>query len=183
MTSHYTQSPRLRNTARNLCTSVENSGGFRGTSSTWKEEAKKSGKRSSGLAATSANYGAKHYDWAGLLGVRPSWFGSMFWFFEFLLRPCCDTVSRLTLSALLFRYATFSLGILLRANELQTSTQKHADKAKKNLDEKYSYLAGNAFGRDKKGRVKRDDPGEMHTGGEGAGAEYTPYVYYEFEFN
>jgi len=43
-------------------------------------------------------------------------------------------------------------------------------------------LAGNAFGRDKKGRVKKDDPGELHAAGEG-GAEYTPYVYYEFQFD
>lgn len=49
------------------------------------------------------------------------------------------------------------------------------------MDDKYSYLAGNAFGRDKKGRVKRDDPGEA--GGEAGGAEYTAYVYYDFEFN
>lgn len=63
---------------------------------------------------------------------------------------------------------------------MQTPGSKQADKAKRNLDEKYSYLAGNAFGRDKKGRVKRDEPGELH--GEGGG-EYTAYVYYEFEFN
>jgi V-type H+-transporting ATPase subunit C len=30
--------------------------------------------------------------------------------------------------------------------------------------------------------MQRDDPGEMHATGEG-GAEYTPYVFYEFEFN
>jgi V-type H+-transporting ATPase subunit C len=65
---------------------------------------------------------------------------------------------------------------------VQTPSSKQADKAKKNLDDKYSYLAGNAFGRDKKGRVQRDDPSDMHPGGEGAGAEYTPYVFYEFEF-
>lgn len=64
---------------------------------------------------------------------------------------------------------------------LQAPTTKQADRAKKNLEDKYSYLAGNAFGRDKKGRVKRDDPNEMH-GAEG-NAEYTPYVFYEFEFN
>lgn len=64
----------------------------------------------------------------------------------------------------------------------QTPSPKQADKAKRNMDEKYSYLAGNAFGRDKKGRVKRDDPGDMGAGGEG-GAEYTAYVYYDFEFN
>jgi Vacuolar H+-ATPase V1 sector, subunit C len=65
---------------------------------------------------------------------------------------------------------------------LQTQTTKQADSAKRNLEDKYSYLAGNAFGRDKKGRVQRDDPSEMHTGGEGS-ADYTPYVFYEFEFN
>ncbi|KAJ5794081.1 ATPase V1 complex subunit C [Penicillium paradoxum] len=65
---------------------------------------------------------------------------------------------------------------------VRTQTTKQADRAKQNLENKYSYLAGNAFGRDKKGRVQRDDPNEMHTGGEG-GADYTPYVFYEFEFN
>ncbi|KAJ5939701.1 hypothetical protein N7454_003288 [Penicillium verhagenii] len=63
---------------------------------------------------------------------------------------------------------------------IRTPSSKQADKAKQLLDDKYSYLAGNAFGRDKKGRVKKDDPNEMH-GAEG-GAEYTPYVFYEFEF-
>ncbi|KAJ9389618.1 hypothetical protein DTO063F5_2111 [Paecilomyces variotii] len=62
------------------------------------------------------------------------------------------------------------------------TTPKQSAKAKSALDEKYSYLAGNAFGRDKKGRVKKDDPGELHAAGEG-GAEYTPYVYYEFQFD
>lgn len=71
---------------------------------------------------------------------------------------------------------------VLLTDLLQVPTSKQADRAKKNLDDKYSYLAGNAFGRDKKGRVKRDDPSEMHAGGEGS-AEYTPYVFYEFEFN
>ncbi|KAJ9491728.1 hypothetical protein VN97_g1544 [Penicillium thymicola] len=65
---------------------------------------------------------------------------------------------------------------------VRTQTAKQADRAKHSLEDKYSYLAGNAFGRDKKGRMQRDDPGEMHAGGEG-GADYTPYVFYEFEFN
>ncbi|KAJ5898183.1 hypothetical protein N7504_008471 [Penicillium tannophilum] len=64
---------------------------------------------------------------------------------------------------------------------IRTPSAKQADKAKQLLDDKYSYLAGNAFGRDKKGRVKKDDPNEMHGAGEGS-AEYTPYVFYEFEF-
>jgi V-type H+-transporting ATPase subunit C len=61
------------------------------------------------------------------------------------------------------------------------TTPKQAVKAKRDLDEKYSYLAGNAFGYDKKGRVKKEEPGEHLAAGEG-GAEYTPYVYYEFQF-
>lgn len=67
--------------------------------------------------------------------------------------------------------------------DFQTSP-KQAVKAKKALDESFSYLAGNAFGRDKKGRVRKDDPSELQqaAGGEGGGGEYTAYVYYEFEF-
>jgi len=48
-------------------------------------------------------------------------------------------------------------------------------------------LGGNAFGRDKKGRVAKDDSAlssEMAAAGVGAhggeGSEYTAYVYYEF---
>ncbi|CAG8012281.1 unnamed protein product [Penicillium salamii] len=65
---------------------------------------------------------------------------------------------------------------------VRTPNSKQADRAKQNLENKFSYLAGNAFGRDKKGRMQRDDPNEMHATGE-ASAEYTPYVFYEFEFN
>ncbi|KAJ5985361.1 hypothetical protein N7522_012557 [Penicillium canescens] len=65
---------------------------------------------------------------------------------------------------------------------VRAPSSKQADRAKSNLENKYSYLAGNAFGRDKKGRMQRDDPGEMHAGGEG-GADYTPYVFYEFAFH
>ena len=58
---------------------------------------------------------------------------------------------------------------------------------KANLDSAYSYLGGNAFGRDKRGRVTKDDASltsEMAAAGlsVGEGNEYTPYVYYEFEF-
>ena len=62
---------------------------------------------------------------------------------------------------------------------LQT-TPKQLPKIKRNLDDTYSYLAGNAFGRDKKGRVKKDDISDLHGGGESA--EYTAFVYYEFDF-
>jgi V-type H+-transporting ATPase subunit C len=70
---------------------------------------------------------------------------------------------------------------------LQT-TPKLAKKAKIALDSTYSYLGGNAFGRDKKGRVTKDDSAlssEMSATGVGGyggeGSEYTAYVYYEFE--
>lgn len=68
---------------------------------------------------------------------------------------------------------------------LQT-TPKQAKKVKTSLDSAYSYLGGNAFGRDKKGRVTKDDAAlssEMAAAGMGGeGNEYTAYVYYEFEF-
>lgn len=53
------------------------------------------------------------------------------------------------------------------------------------LDLAYGYLAGNALGRDAKGRPKKDDQAtqsEMAGAGHGD-AEYTPYVYYEIEIN
>jgi V-type H+-transporting ATPase subunit C len=45
-------------------------------------------------------------------------------------------------------------------------------------------LAGNAFGRDKRGRVKKDDSSmtaDLQAAGHGGGEEYTAYVYFEFE--
>ncbi|GLA92823.1 hypothetical protein AtubIFM57143_009179 [Aspergillus tubingensis] len=92
----------------------------------------------------------------------------MVWIHVYVLRVFVETVLR------------YGLPLDFVCTLIRTPGTKQADKAKRNLDDKYSYLAGNAFGRDKKGRVKRDDPGEMH--GEG-GPEYTAYVYYEFEFN
>ncbi len=56
---------------------------------------------------------------------------------------------------------------------------------KASLDTTYSYLGGGAFGRDKKGRVTKDDAAMASdlqaVGHVGDGAEYTAYVYYEFE--
>jgi hypothetical protein len=72
------------------------------------------------------------------------------------------------------------------ANDFQTNP-KQAKKAKTALDSTYSYLGGNAFGRDRKGRVEKDDSAlssEMAAagvGGHGEGNEYTAYVFYEFE--
>ncbi|KAI9879394.1 MAG: Vacuolar ATP synthase subunit C [Pleopsidium flavum] len=68
---------------------------------------------------------------------------------------------------------------------LVKTTQKLAKKVKYSLDSSYSYLAGNAFGRDKKGRVTKDDSlttSDLQAAGHaGDGAEYTAYVCYEFE--
>lgn len=68
------------------------------------------------------------------------------------------------------------------------SNPKLAKKARTALDSAYSYLGGNAFGRDKKGRVTKDDAAlssEMSAAGVGGqggdGNEYTAYVCYEFE--
>ncbi|KAF1817494.1 ATPase, V1 complex, subunit C [Eremomyces bilateralis CBS 781.70] len=61
------------------------------------------------------------------------------------------------------------------------SNPKLSKKAKASLDTQYSYLGGNALQRDKKGRVKKDVPTESG-GAVGGDAEYTAYVYYEFEF-
>lgn len=70
---------------------------------------------------------------------------------------------------------------------LVKTTTKQAKKVKTSLDSVYSYLGGNAFGRDKKGRVTKDDASltsEMAAAGlsTAEGSEYTAYVYYEFEF-
>ncbi|TVY17535.1 V-type proton ATPase subunit C [Lachnellula arida] len=69
---------------------------------------------------------------------------------------------------------------------LVKTTPKLAKKAKASLDSSYSYLGGNAFGRDNKGRVTKDDSAlssEMAAAGVGGGEgnEYTAYVYYDFE--
>ncbi|TKA66922.1 hypothetical protein B0A49_04449 [Cryomyces minteri] len=66
---------------------------------------------------------------------------------------------------------------------LVKTTPKLAKKVKASLDSTYSYLAGNAFGRDKKGRVAKDDSSmssDMQAAGH-SGEDYTACVYYEFE--
>ena len=67
---------------------------------------------------------------------------------------------------------------------LQT-TPKQAKKARAGLDTTFAYLAGNAFGKDKKGRPKKDDSSisaDMQAAGQGGeGAEYSAYVCYELE--
>lgn len=70
---------------------------------------------------------------------------------------------------------------------LVQTNPKLAKKVKTALDSAYSYLGGNAVGRDKRGKITKDDAAltsEMAAagvGGHGEGNEYTAYVYYEFE--
>ncbi len=66
------------------------------------------------------------------------------------------------------------------------TTPKLSGKVKSALDSQYSYLGGNAFGRDKRGRVTKDDAAVSSDlaaagFGFGEGKEYTAYVYYELE--
>ncbi|EGU89305.1 hypothetical protein IWW34DRAFT_605705 [Fusarium oxysporum f. sp. albedinis] len=70
---------------------------------------------------------------------------------------------------------------------LVKTTSKLAPKVKAALDSNYSFLGGNAFGRDKRGKITKDDAAlssEMAAAGfqTGEGHEYTAYVYYEIEF-
>ncbi|KAI0402058.1 vacuolar ATP synthase-like protein subunit C 1 [Xylaria palmicola] len=71
---------------------------------------------------------------------------------------------------------------------LVQTNPKLVKKVKSALDTAYSYLGGNAVGRDKRGKITKDDAAltsEMAAagvGGHGEGNEYTAYVYYEFEF-
>lgn len=69
----------------------------------------------------------------------------------------------------------------------QQTNSKQAKKVKTALDSAYSHLGGNAFGRDKRGRITKDDASlttEIAAAGfsTGEGNEYTAYVYYELEF-
>ncbi|KAI8956212.1 vacuolar ATP synthase-like protein subunit C 1 [Xylaria longipes] len=70
---------------------------------------------------------------------------------------------------------------------LVQTNPKLIKKVKTALDTAYSYLGGNAVGRDKRGKITKDDAAltsEMAAagvGGHGEGNEYTAYVYYEFE--
>ena len=65
------------------------------------------------------------------------------------------------------------------------TTPKLAKRVRSSLDTSYSYLGGNAFGRDKKGRVTKDDSStsaDMQAAGHvGDGEDYSAYVCYEFE--
>ncbi|KAI0151850.1 vacuolar ATP synthase subunit C [Xylariaceae sp. FL1272] len=70
---------------------------------------------------------------------------------------------------------------------LVATNNKLVKKVKTSLDSSYSYLGGNAVGRDKRGRITKDDASlssdmaAAGVGGHAEGSEYTAYVYYEFE--
>ncbi|KAK6344460.1 hypothetical protein TWF696_008097 [Orbilia brochopaga] len=61
---------------------------------------------------------------------------------------------------------------------------KAVAKVKESLETQYAHLGGNAYGRDKKGRIVRKDDAsvaELAAGTLGGGSEYTPFVEYLFE--
>ncbi|KAH7096043.1 vacuolar ATP synthase subunit C [Paraphoma chrysanthemicola] len=96
---------------------------------------------------------------------------AMIWIHVLALRVFVETVLRYGLPL------DFVCGIV------QTNA-KAAKKAKSNLDSAYSYLGGNAFGRDNKGRIQKDDSAtsaDMQQAGHLGDQEYTAYVFYEFE--
>ncbi|CZR70151.1 probable H+-ATPase V1 subunit c, vacuolar [Phialocephala subalpina] len=106
---------------------------------------------------------------------RTGWSESvMIWIHVLTLRVFVETVLRYGLPL------DFVCGLI-------KTSPKLAKKAKTSLDSTYSYLGGNAFGRDKKGKVTKDDSAlssEMAAAGvsgHGEGSEYTAYVYYDFE--
>ncbi|CAK7220833.1 Vacuolar ATP synthase subunit C [Sporothrix curviconia] len=107
--------------------------------------------------------------------ARTSWSESvMIWMHALTLRVFVETVLR-------YGLPLDFVSVLIK------TTPKAASKVKASLDSAYSYLGGNAFGRDKKGKITKDDASlssEMAAAGVGFGDgnEYMAYVYYEFEF-
>ena len=57
-------------------------------------------------------------------------------------------------------------------------SNKQMKKVRDSLDNAFSFLAGNAIARDKKGRAIKDDAEMQAAGGQ---EEYSAYVCYEFE--
>ncbi|ORX99028.1 vacuolar ATP synthase subunit C [Clohesyomyces aquaticus] len=96
---------------------------------------------------------------------------AMVWVHVLALRVFVETVLR------------YGLPLDFVCGLVQTNS-KLAKKAKSNLDAQYSYLGGNAFGRDSKGRIQKDDQAmsnDMQQAGHLGESEYSAYVYYEFE--
>jgi len=114
---------------------------------------------------------------------------AMIWIHVLALRVFVETVLRYGLPldfvcGLVQVSSHFGFGVDTSRTDVWQTNGKAAKKAKSNLDTAYSYLGGNAFGRDNKGRVKKDDSAmsaEMQATGHTGDQEYTAYVYYEFE--
>lgn len=117
----------------------------------------------------------------------------MIWIHVLCLRVFVETVLRyglpLEFVSALIKVSVFRCSRTLCEfdTDIAQTTPKQSKKVKGALHDAFSYLGGNAFGRDKKGRVAKDDSAlssEMSAAGVsggGEGGEYTPYVYYEFE--
>ncbi|KAI9839910.1 MAG: hypothetical protein M1819_000102 [Sarea resinae] len=106
---------------------------------------------------------------------RTGWSESvMIWIHVLVLRVFVETVLRYGLPL------QFVCGLV-------RTTPKLSKKVKHSLDASYSYLGGNSFGRDKKGRITKDDSGtstDMQTAGHSTeGGEYSAYVLYDFEIS
>lgn len=116
----------------------------------------------------------------------------MAWIHVFALRVFVETVLRYGLplqfvcGLVRVRYNQgFCQRMLADQSSHVQTTPKLAKKARGSLDVAYSHLGGKAFGRDKKGRVTKDDSStsaDMQAAGHmGDGGDYSAYVCYEFE--
>ncbi|CAF9905653.1 MAG: hypothetical protein GOMPHAMPRED_003307 [Gomphillus americanus] len=107
--------------------------------------------------------------WGEILRLaRTNWGEAvMAWIHVLVLRVFVETVLRYGLPL------AFICGLV-------KTTPKQTKKLKGALDTNYGYLAGNAIGRDKKGRAIKDNSADMQTAG---ADDYSAYVCYEFEIN
>ena len=107
--------------------------------------------------------------------------GAEIWSSTFVRVWACKGMLRTSIDSFLPTSPAVLTGVLWQ------TTPKLMKRVRNSLDSSYSYLAGNAFGRDKKGRVTKDDSSmsaDMQAAGHtGDGGEYSAYVCYEFEIN
>jgi len=74
-------------------------------------------------------------------------------------------------------------GLWMSKNEETEASAKSMKKTREALEARYAYLGGNAFGKDKKGKIQRKDDSSVSefTSAAAGGEEYTPFVEYEFK--